>query len=214
MAGKDYYRILNVSPAASPQEIKKAFRALAHRYHPDKNKNNPLAAAHFGEIQEAYLILSDADKRKAWHYDHYHAAARNKQQGPVTPDFILLQCRQLQRGLLKLNPYRIDHDVLSFQIKEILSPYHLAVLQHSADTDINTAIVQELLAVIQLLPFRQMAAISPLLTAIDPVQPDTPTIIKEALNSKKQQWIIDRYKIPAALLITIVLLIVILLSQT
>lgn len=63
---KDYYKILGVSKDASPEEIKKAFRKLALKYHPDKNKGNKEAEERFKEINEAYAVLSDPKKRKEY----------------------------------------------------------------------------------------------------------------------------------------------------
>lgn len=61
---KDYYETLGVSRTASDQEIKKAFRKLAVKYHPDTAKNKTNAAAKFQEVNEAYEVLSDPEKRK------------------------------------------------------------------------------------------------------------------------------------------------------
>ena len=70
MAGqKDYYEILGVDKDASQKEIKKAYRKLAKKYHPDMNKDDPDTSEKFKEISEAYEILSDPDKRKR--YDRY-----------------------------------------------------------------------------------------------------------------------------------------------
>lgn len=69
MAGKDYYRILEVSKDASPQEIKKAYRKLALKYHPDQNKGDKSAEAKFKEISEAYAVLGDPEKKK--NYDMF-----------------------------------------------------------------------------------------------------------------------------------------------
>ena len=66
MAKKDYYEILGVSKDADAKEIKKAYRKLAMKYHPDKNKNNPEAEAKFKEITVAYDVLSDPEKRKKY----------------------------------------------------------------------------------------------------------------------------------------------------
>lgn len=66
---KDYYAILGVSKTASPEEIKQAFRKLARKYHPDVNPGNKQAEAKFKEVNEAYEVLSDADKRKK--YDQF-----------------------------------------------------------------------------------------------------------------------------------------------
>ncbi|WP_414550012.1 DnaJ C-terminal domain-containing protein [Anabaena sp. CCY 0017] len=66
---KDYYAILGISKTASPEEIKQAFRKLARKYHPDVNPNNKQAEATFKEVNEAYEVLSDVDKRKK--YDQF-----------------------------------------------------------------------------------------------------------------------------------------------
>jgi molecular chaperone DnaJ len=63
---KNYYEILGVSPSASKDEIKKAYRELAKKYHPDKNKNDKQAEEKFKEINEAYDVLSDDKKRKEY----------------------------------------------------------------------------------------------------------------------------------------------------
>ena len=63
---KDYYQILGVSEKADASEIKKAYRKLAKRYHPDANANDPKAAERFKEVGEAYAVLSDEEKRKQY----------------------------------------------------------------------------------------------------------------------------------------------------
>ncbi|MDU3423116.1 MAG: molecular chaperone DnaJ [Peptostreptococcus sp.] len=79
MANKDYYEMLGVSKTADEKEIKKAYRKLAMKYHPDKNPGDKEAEEKFKEINEAYEVLSDADKRKI--YDQYGADAVNGQGG-------------------------------------------------------------------------------------------------------------------------------------
>lgn len=68
---KDYYATLGVSRTASDEEIKKAFRKLARQYHPDVAKNKEVAEEKFKEINEAYEVLSDPEKRKK--YDRFGA---------------------------------------------------------------------------------------------------------------------------------------------
>jgi DnaJ-class molecular chaperone len=63
---KDYYKVLGVARGASGEEIKKAFRKLARRYHPDVNPGDKKAETKFKEINEAYEVLSDPDKRKKY----------------------------------------------------------------------------------------------------------------------------------------------------
>ncbi len=68
----DYYNILGISKSASDAEIKKAYRKLAMKYHPDKTKGNKELEDKFKKISEAYAVLSDPEKRKQ--YDTYGSA--------------------------------------------------------------------------------------------------------------------------------------------
>jgi molecular chaperone DnaJ len=80
MAKRDYYDVLGVSKTASIDEIKKAYRALAMKFHPDRNPNDKTAEEKFKEVQEAYDIVSDDKKRKI--YDQYgHEAAQQGGMG-------------------------------------------------------------------------------------------------------------------------------------
>jgi len=73
MAEKDYYKILGVSKEASQEEIKKAFRHLARKYHPDVNQGNKESEEKFKEINEAFQVLGNPDKKQQ--YDQYGSSA-------------------------------------------------------------------------------------------------------------------------------------------
>lgn len=80
MAKRDYYEVLGVSKGAGADEIKKGYRKKAKELHPDRNKDNPDSEAQFKEVNEAYDVLKDGDKKAA--YDRFgHAAFENGHGG-------------------------------------------------------------------------------------------------------------------------------------
>lgn len=93
-AGESLFQILGLNKGASAEEIKKAYRKLALRYHPDKNPDNPEAAERFKEINNANSILNDENKRKI--YDEYGSmglyAAEQFGDESVKHYFLLSKC--------------------------------------------------------------------------------------------------------------------------
>ena len=74
---EDYYQILNIKRDASPEEIKKAYRKLARKYHPDVNPGDKQSEERFKKISQAYDVLSDPKKREI--YDNYGSYSDNFQ---------------------------------------------------------------------------------------------------------------------------------------
>ena len=78
---RDYYEVLGIPKDADDAAIKKAYRALAKKYHPDTNPGDAAAAEKFKEASEAYSVLSDPDKRRQ--YDQFGSAAFDGNGGPT-----------------------------------------------------------------------------------------------------------------------------------
>ena len=76
---RDYYEVLGLQKGASEEEVKKAFRKMAMKYHPDKNPGDKAAEEKFKEINEAYSVLSDPDKKNK--YDRFGFAGVDPNQG-------------------------------------------------------------------------------------------------------------------------------------
>ncbi|XP_068436815.1 dnaJ (Hsp40) homolog, subfamily C, member 5 gamma b isoform X2 [Clinocottus analis] len=93
-AGESLYQVLNLEKGAPPEDIKKAYRKLALKYHPDKNPDNPEAVDKFKEINNANSILSDENKRKI--YDEYGSmglyAAEQFGEDGVKYYFLMSKC--------------------------------------------------------------------------------------------------------------------------
>ena len=79
MAKRDYYEVLGVTKSASAEEIKKTYRKLALKYHPDKNKGDKEAEAKFKEASEAYHVLSNKERKT--NYDQFGHAAFEGSRG-------------------------------------------------------------------------------------------------------------------------------------
>ncbi len=84
MEYKDYYSTLGVAKGADEKEIKRAYRRLAREFHPDVNKDNPSAEARFKEVNEAYAVLSDADKRAK--YDRFGSQWERYEKAGANPN--------------------------------------------------------------------------------------------------------------------------------
>lgn len=144
---KDYYQILGVKPSATIAEIKKAYRALAFKYHPDKNPGNDLAEAHFKELQQAYAALSDTVKRAAYDDERWLSGmgGSKRYQQEVTPAWLVKVCYELNESLATIDTHRMSQGALQAYILLILTDSHLAILQQHAEIAANETIIKEIL---------------------------------------------------------------------
>ncbi|SJZ54261.1 J domain-containing protein [Sediminibacterium ginsengisoli] len=200
---KNYYQILAISPDATAAEIKKAFRLLAQRYHPDKNAGQAFTNDHYSAIREAYEVLSDPVKRRDYHSVYFKEGSRLKLH--TSPDDILISARKLASRIKAADPARIDRDALAFSLHQLLSGYHINLLRQNAEAVLIRAVIGQIMICLAPVPFRDMQAFLQPLTALagdDAVA--LATITSHFRNAKLlHYW--NRYKILAVLLITILL---------
>lgn len=165
---KDHYRVLEVHPSASAEEIKKAYRRLAFKYHPDTSKHGGYAEAYFHQVQEAYDILSDTTQRRRYDEERWLSGmgnrARDKQA--ITPQWIYRESQRLARHMATVDTYRMSHSALHDYVFLLLSDAHMAILQHEDDNEANKGIVKELLAATRHLKYGYMDAIAPRLVQL------------------------------------------------
>ncbi len=123
MAPKDYYTILQLQPGASLDDIKKAYRHLAMRYHPDKNQGNTYASSYFQEVREAYEVLSDPEKREAYHIQRNYWKSSGRafaERTAVTPSLLLKQAKALHDKVSHMDVFRMDHQGVQRQILQLI----------------------------------------------------------------------------------------------
>lgn len=208
MVFKDYYKILEVNPAASQADIKKAYRRLALKYHPDKNFGNQLYEARFKEILEAYHILSDVNKRQDYNYhrnDHSHSYSRRKTYTPATPQTILSHTINLRKKVSGVDPDRMNKVALYQQIQQLLSTFNIHILQENNDPKLNKHIIEEILFCSRHLAFEHVEKICFQLTAL--AGSDNLLYQRIYKFSKdirvKSYW--NKYKVVAAIIIAILI---------
>ena len=159
---KDYYSILEITPSATADEIKKAFRRLAHQYHPDKKNNDPYALARFAEIKEAYEVLTNPLKKEHYLQQRWYAQSTGKKikHQTVTPVSVLKQVLELDRYVSRIDMHRMDHRGLFSHIQNILSDSTIETLNSFNEQDINRDIILITLKSGRMLPFQMLVLLA------------------------------------------------------
>lgn len=143
---KDHYQILGISPASTQDEIKKAYRLLALRYHPDRNGGTVHSEEVFKEIVESYKVLSDTSARRS--YDYWRApretvVEEDADPGKVTPATFLRIFRTIKEKVVNADIY-ISESWLFDTINNVLTTDNLNFLVGEEDIRINGLIIDEI----------------------------------------------------------------------
>ena len=158
---KDYYRILELEPSASLQEIKKTYRRFALQYHPDKSSNDPYAAARFTEIKEAYEVLTNPAKKEYYLHQRCYSQSigKRKSQDIITPVTILLQALELEKYVSILDVFRMDKEGLKQYILGLLAASTIEQLKKFNEPETIRQIIITILKAMNPLPQAYTGAI-------------------------------------------------------
>lgn len=133
---KDHYRTLGISPQAGPDEIRKNYRTLVKRYHPDRHPDDRAVQAHFREIQEAYETLTDPVLRDAWLQERWLLASQGRSittQPLLTSTDILKRLLTIERGFAAEDPWRSDCSNRIHRLSAHLTEEHLDILKQEPE---------------------------------------------------------------------------------
>lgn len=209
---KDYYRILEIESSATQTEIKKAFRKLAHQYHPDKNQHDPYATAQFAEVKEAYEVLTNPAKKEYYLQQRWYtqSAGKRKTQDIITPVTVLKQLLELDKFVFTLDVHRMDKQGLADYISHILSGNIIAQLHPFNEPHINKEIIMVALRAMEPLKLKQVKSIATRLFKLaDEKDAESKKNITEFLARKTQKEKVEKYQ--PFILIAIVLVICLLI---
>lgn len=190
LLAQNHYQSLQVFPGSSDEEIRKAFRRLAMKYHPDKNHGSEQAAMQFMKIQQAYEVLSDPIQRKE--YDRRHGFSYNRHAAPPTVPMILVEVSALRQYVQSLNLNTLDHDALAYHLRKSLTLERIAMLRQQADEASLQKIAEQLLAASKPLRFtllhQALAPLEELLTD----RPEMLFTVRKYQMERKRSWQMER----------------------
>ncbi|MGI8951715.1 MAG: DnaJ domain-containing protein [Chitinophagaceae bacterium] len=209
MPSKDYYQILNVSMAASATEIKKAYRKLAFKYHPDKNNKDVLAEAVFKEINEAYEVLSNEKKRDEYNIQKLYKRSNYSQQKKsafenITPQIILQQAVHLRQLISTIDRFRINQDALYFKLTQVLSDENIQSVQIINNTFLSKKIIDELLICCRPLHFAYLQLLFVPLKKLAGLNNEAVYVITNFYQQKKSEQFWEKYKLIIAIAATLI----------
>src|SRR4051794_37982378 len=211
MLFKDYYRILELAPGASIADIKKSFRRLALRYHPDKNFGNKTYEAKFKEIKEAYEILSDAKQRQEYNArkrsqaQTQTQAEKKKTYQPPTAQTILTQAIDFRKRITAIDPERMNKKAIYNHIQKSLSIQNILILKHNNDQRTIRYFIDETLNCARFLFFPQVEKICRQLSELAGSDNELQQKIYQFSRQSRIHTYWTKYKLLFAVIVAIIL---------
>lgn len=202
---KDYYKILELEVSATQPEIKKAYRRLAQQYHPDKNPQDPYAAATFSEIKEAYEVLTNPAKKEYYLEQRWFQQSMGKKKADTftTPVTILKDVLAFDRHVSMLDIHRMNKEGLfTYFDKELLPGDHISMLNGFGDAQINTEIISLVLKNLAVIPAARIPEVKSRLLRIN-ADASTKEMISSTISIFEKKQSREKYQVWIILLIVI-----------
>jgi molecular chaperone DnaJ len=209
---KDYYSILECSPMSDRDEIRRNFRRLAQKFHPDKNSDDPYSTARFNDIREAYDTLTQPAKKNAWLQERWLQQVMNKHVGetaPLTPYLILDKVLKTEKYISTADFFRIDRYGMVQQLEALISDENRECLEKFNEPEVTRTIIRHLISSAYPFPISILKEFNrklELLAADDPESRSEISRFKKTLISRQMR---ERYTLPLIMLATIIICLVI-----
>lgn len=193
---KDYYKILEISFGCTNEDIKKSYRQLALKYHPDRNAGNELYEEKFKLITEAYETLSNGNRRIIYDYDYKKQISENQNsvkedKKPITPKTFLEIFIELNRKIRYTNKENILQENVYNRIKDLLDKQVIDFLIQYDDKETNIKIIEEIKLICIYLKYHQIEKICVLLSKLAGSDSSQIEKIFKFQKTKKRENLID-----------------------
>ncbi len=201
----DYYKLLGILPTATTDEIKKAYRSLALKYHPDRNPGDQPSEAFFKKVTEAYSILSDPEARENYNFNYKNSQqtsnnknqqqthTEHKQRHQVTPQSILLIFQEIRKKVNSVEKSRINKPTLYNALNDLLSIANINLLLAFNDTKTNIEIINEVFDCSKVLAYPNVENLSTKLVKLAGTDNVTIKRIYDFAQAQKKKQFRDKY---------------------
>lgn len=210
MPVKDYYHVLNIPPGSSSAEIKKAFRKLAMEYHPDKHQDSSQYNTHFSEIQEAYAVLSDPEKKEQYLYQRWlersmgHALDESLRAEEILKLFI-----KAEKYISLSDAFRLNKLILIQQLLELFSESRLNAILRENNQDLIRECINIAQKTSSYLDSNGATLLMSRFQHLLEKDPGIRSVWQHMIDTMKRKEKISSLTIPFALLITIILCLIV-----
>ena len=212
MPVKDYYKLLKIAHSADLNTIKKAYRQLAMQYHPDKHGNNQSTHFYFQEIQEAYEVLSNPEKRENYHYQIWLEKAQGHElDTALSADQIIQLFIHTERTIHETDSFRRNNEQLTEILVSLYSNTRLELIAETNDKSLETTTLQMAMQSSSSLSSDAQLKLIHQLNPILKKHPQMHETWMEQVNTSMRKEKIEKFKVPIVILTTILLCLAILL---